>query len=507
MRKERDVKSKNEISNILEEKNKEIFKFLTKINSTIAEIRKIGQKKYSILSLIFNCFYENRSLSLPKQSIIDYIHQDIIKNKGKMIVSFVTNGTNNMEIINENNYMKKIYNILVKNKCLEQGSNNYISIDIDFTQTHKSLIYRNLFGKDDPEKLKIKKLKRPKVKNKGENKEILKKEKSKKEKNDDDDFEIEILESVQDDTDNTELKKNNLQSIENKKAKNNNNIIGTNKNDNSNSNNFTDMNNIKNTNISKKNSNTLYLNRKRKMEKDYKIIKLEGERKNDKVKNSEFQADLNEKLQNNNNSNIIGEEKDKNNDKIVAEKEIMSLIDECKLFLSSFQDKNLMDNLEKEKNNFDEFDSFIIPILLKYRNENDLTIYLNLLNEKYSEFQKSIKNLIDYKSSLDGSNSNKFMAKFSVINKIILEKEKCCLLIDQIVTKLKQIFLEYNYIKKLLNNINPKKNEFFQKIIEIMSNINQYQEKENYVTELKRQLQEELKKILVIDKEENEKDN
>ena len=185
----------------------------------------------------------------------------------------------------------------------------------------------------------------------------------------------------------------------------------------------------------------------------------------------------------------------------------MCLIDEGKLFLSLFQNQKLLDKFENEKNNLNECESFIKLIFLKYRNENNLAIYLNSLNEEYSKFQKSLRSLIDYKSSLDDTNSNQFMSKFSVINKIILEKEKCCLLIDQIETKLKQIILEYNFIEKLLNNINSNKNELFLKIKEIMSNIDRYQEKENYVNELKSQLQEELKKSLSLDNEENENNN
>ena len=173
------------------------------------------------------------------------------------------------------------------------------------------------------------------------------------------------------------------------------------------------------------------------------------------------------------------EEKDKikNKEKIIAEKEIISLIDEGKLFLSLFQDKKLLDKFEKEQNNLDESDSFIKSILLKYRDENNLAMYLNVLNEEYSIFQNCLKSLLDYKSSLDDSNSNKFIGKFSVINKIILEKEKCSLLIEQIITKLKQIILEFNFIKQMLNNISSNKNELFLKVKEIMAKIDHYKEK------------------------------
>ena len=276
MRKERDAKTKIGLPNILEEEHKEIDKFLSKINSTITEILKSEHKKYSILSLVLNCFYENKSLSLPKQTIFEYIHQDILKNKGKMIVSFVANGTNNMGIINENNYKKKTYNILAKNKCFEKGIGNYVSINMNFIKTHKNLLYRNLFGIDESAKKKIKKLKRPKIKKKGENREKI----VEKEKVDEDDFEIEILESDQEETEITVLKKDNFKST-NDKNQNNNNIADINKNPpyNPNTNIITNISKSNIINIAQKKPDVLCLNKKRKIEKTEKLINIEREEK------------------------------------------------------------------------------------------------------------------------------------------------------------------------------------------------------------------------------------
>ena len=306
MRKERDAKTKIELPSILEEDHKEIDKFLSKINSTIAEIRKSEEKKYSILSLVLNCFYENRSLFLPKKTILDYIHQDILKNKGKMIVSFVSNGTNNMGIINENNYIKKTYNILAKNKCLEQGRNNCISIDMNFTQTHKNLLYRNLFGSDEYAKQKIRKLKRPKINKKGEiKKKIIKKV-------EEDDFEIEILENAQEEAENTEVKEENFKSINEKDSKNNTNIININKNElfHKNSNILNNISKNNNANISQKKPDSLYLNKKRKTEKIDKLINIEKEENNIDKKNPDFYHGIDDKFPDNNNSNMIIEKKE-----------------------------------------------------------------------------------------------------------------------------------------------------------------------------------------------------
>ena len=172
------------------------------------------------------------------------------------------------------------------------------------------------------------------------------------------------------------------------------------------------------------------------------------------------------------------------------------------LFLSLFNDKTLLDELENQNNNIDENDSFVKSILLKYQNEDTLKKYLNILNEDYIEFQNSLKTLIEYKSSMGKSNDNKFLEKFSLMNKIILEKEKCNLLIDKIVIKLRQLILEYNFLQKVVNNIDANKADIFNKFKNVITNVNNKvikQEKEKYVNDLKSQLQDELCKALVID--------
>ena len=108
---------------------------------------------------------------------------------------------------------------------------------------------------------------------------------------------------------------------------------------------------------------------------------------------------------------------------IIAEKEIFSLIEEGNMFLSSFKDQDILNELEKQKKNSDEKDSFI-PILLNYYNNNSLKNYLNILNDDYKEFQNSLKALIGYKSSFNDPSTNEFFVKFSIMNKIILGKEK-----------------------------------------------------------------------------------
>ena len=131
---------------------KDLNEFLSLINSTINDIRQSDQKKYSLLSSILNCFYENKTISLPRKTIYEYIHQDILNYKNKMLISFVENGTNSMDIISEENFLKKTHSIISRNKCLIQHIDNQnvdrISLNINFIKAHKNLLLRNVFGKD-----------------------------------------------------------------------------------------------------------------------------------------------------------------------------------------------------------------------------------------------------------------------------------------------------------------------------------------------------------------------
>ena len=121
-----------------------------------------------------------------------------------------------------------------------------------------------------------------------------------------------------------------------------------------------------------------------------------------------------------------------------------------------------------------------------------------MINNDNGEFENSIKSLIYYENSLnDNSRGDKLIDKFSIMNKIFLRKEKCNILIDKIVAKLKQLILEYNFIKKVLNNIEENKSDIFQSLKEIATNINNNQDKKDYDNESS----SIISKTLIIDKE------
>ena len=458
----------------------EIEEFLAKINSLITDIRKEDGKQYSLLSCIFNCFYENKKLTLSKLTINDYIHQDVQKYKNKMIISFVENGTNSMETINEANYLKKVQTIISRNKCISvQGDT--ISIDIDFVHNHKLLIYRNLFGKEiDIVKSHLKPKRVSKIKNSLGPKKVVKNFKKirglgpipisggirKKEK----DYEIEIVDTENDDTDITQKKLYTPITP-----------IYLNRPD------YTDY-NINGINYIKNNKSGSELRRPQFLEK---------KRRNEIYIKSDLDSDERSE-------NIIkyGEDKLNANDKkeeIVAEKEILSLIENGKFFLSLFKDKEMLNAVEEQNKNMENSDNYVKKLLQSYENGSYLKNYLLMLNVDFNEFQRSIKNLILTQESLNKTD-DKFLTKFSVMNKVIMAKEKCNLLIDKIIIKLKQLILEYNFIQKVLGNVELNKNNNFMKFKEVMSNVKKKQEKENYFGQVKSNLQEELSKAIILGK-------
>ena len=270
----------------------------------------------------------------------------------------------------------------------------------------------------------------------------------------------------------------------------------------------------------KKKPDTHFLNKKRKNQKPIVYNKkdiINGNKENiyKSIFNKIFEKDIYNKIDEKSSEikdieeDYIKEKYEENeeNEEIIAEKEILSLMEKGKIFLSLFKDKELLNEFEKQNNNIDESESFTKSILLSYQNEDNLKKYLNILNDDYTEFQNSLKTLINYKCSLDDSNNTKFLTKFSIMNKIILGKEKCSLLIDKIVIKLKQLILEYNFIQKVLKNIDYNKAEIFTKFKDIMTNNSNKQEKDNYINNLKNQLQDELSKALLFGKDQNIKEN
>jgi hypothetical protein len=266
------------------------------------------------------------------------------------------------------------------------------------------------------------------------------------------------------------------------------------------------INNINNiSGSSSKTEEIQYLNKKRKSHRNHARKGLKYNKKNNSINSSEEKYDsyIRELLdeEEEDDKQKKGEKKE-----TIAEKEILSLIEEGKIYLSLFNDKDLLKEFESNKNNSnnpEENDEiFIKNLLLNYQNGDTLKSYLNMINNDYGEFQKSIKSLIDYKNSLNNNSSgDKFMAKFSIMNKIILGKEKCSILIDKIIVKLKQLILEYNFIKKVLNNIDENQSDIFQRFKEVITSTSNKEEKENYVNDLKKKLQEELSKVLIIRKE------
>ena len=515
----------------------DINTFLSQVNSKVNEIRKYEQKKYSLLSCIFNCFYENQTLTLPMKVIYEYIYQDLMKYKNKMIISFVVNGTNSKETITESNYYKKTSSIVTKNKCLilllDSQKGDKISIDTNFVKSHKRLLFGNLFGKEEISQhlSSLKSLKHKSSSNEAYDNKILN---TTTEINDNEgilsenDFEIEIIDTEQEDAVEAPAPTSRKDSKKN---------VNCSKRIFSPSSEKMNLDSMNHSFSHKSETDFQYLKKKRKC-KNLKLNKIKEftERKKRKYRkrlnntidhietNTKEKSEITFSDQKENDINKIKEkekekenekekdkekekEKDKdkekkkekdNKDEIILEKEIVSLLDNGKMFLSLFKDKNALSELKHKKNNFEGEDPFIKTVLVNYQNGDNIKSYMDMISEDFSEFQKSIKSLIEYKASLNESSDNKFLSKLSVLNKIILNKEKCCILIDKIIVKIKQLLLEYKFIKKVLNSISENDSDIYKKLKDIAANTNNDQEKESYINNLKSKLQDELIKALIL---------
>ena len=411
---------------------KNIMKFLSLINSTINDIRKSAQKKYSLLSSILNCFYKKKTISLPIETIYKYIHLDILNYKNKMVISFCKNGTNKMDIISEKNYQKKIHCLYMNNKCfirnISKGKIDKISLNINFIIAHKNFILINIFGKDA--KLSI--------------------------------IELKKINYIKEDTDfsNAESKIININNINNK------------------------------SDSSSKVEEIQYLNKKKKSHRENAPKGLKKIKKNNSTnfseeKNESYTRELLVK-EDEDDKQVKSEKKES-----ILEKEISSLIKEDSQNFSLPSYNDVLKEKESKKNNSinseDNDEIFFKNLLLKYQNGETLKSYVNMINNDNEEFQNSIKSLIEYKNSLkDNSSGDNAMIKFSIMNKIIFGKEKCNILIDKIIANLKQLILEYKFIEKVLNNIDENKSDIFQIFKETVTNISNKQEKENYVSDLKK---------------------
>jgi len=379
---------------------KDINEFLSLINSTINDIRKSEQKKYSLLSSIFNCFYENKTTSLPRKTIYEYILLDILNYKNKMLISFVKGSTNSMDIISEENYIKKTDYIIRNNRCLIKNIGNQnvdkILLDINFIITHKNLLLKNIFGNFS--KITIIEPKKNKKNNTNKDKIFY----------------------------NTNSKIININNI--------NNINGS----------------------STKKEEIQYLTKKRKSHRNHILKELRYKNKNNSINSSEEKYDDSYTIE------LLDKEKEDDKQKKIEEQETFEEEEMLSEINEFFNGNGLLKEIESKKNNSNNPEDMIFfkNLLLNYQNGGILKLYLNIINNDNEEFQNSFKSLIDYKNSLnDNSNSGNFKAKFSIMNKIISTKKKCIILIDKIVAKLKQLILEYKFIKKVLKNIDESKSD------------------------------------------------
>lgn len=464
----------------------EIKEFLSKVHMMILSMRRTEGEKYSILSLVLNCFYESKNTILSKNEIFQYIRQDIKINRNKMVTSFVINGTNSKEVIHEENYQRKTQGILIKNKCLIQLGNDMFCLNLNFIKSHKSLLFKNIFGKDlySDTRQKRKKSKSnldmtsATIKSGNNPRRYMSKALSAEKSADD--FDIEIIGSEHEDTKLMEKKRyedtecslkeetSKIERILNKKR------------------------NRGRIDSDRETIDDIIMKNKK--------IKLETSIRSQIVtpspKDREFTKNTPTKKQN------------LKNFEITAGKEITSILDNGKDFLSLFDNEDILKELSQIGDNDDDNDDYVKNLLKTYqKRDNTLKKYLTLLDTDYAEYQRCLESLSKYRHTL----YDKFTTPTNIIgnmNKIIVGKEKCNLIIDKIIIKLKQLILEFNFIKKIICAFHENDNvkNVIDKFKDVIRNDLNKKEKEDYFNNLRINLKAGINKVLVDDKKFIEED-
>lgn len=149
-----------------------IDSILRQIKKNIDKIKSIKNKKYSLLSCIFLCFYQKKKRILDKNEINDFIKKEIKFNKNKIVMSCTKSKES---IVTQKTYYRKLNQILKESKYfikvinMELDSEDQLKLNEDFIISHKKNINIKLFGRhsnEDKPKRKSKIKNRKKVKSK-----------------------------------------------------------------------------------------------------------------------------------------------------------------------------------------------------------------------------------------------------------------------------------------------------------------------------------------------------
>lgn len=139
--------------------------FLKEIHNKINKIKldTNGNKKYSLISILFLCFIENKKNILTKKEIYDFVKNEVVNNPNKIVSTFKFMNQEK-DFITENNYCSKLYHVLFKNKIVNKifptlnKDKNQVQYELnfDFINKRKYILYRYMFGEEIQKKGKKK---------------------------------------------------------------------------------------------------------------------------------------------------------------------------------------------------------------------------------------------------------------------------------------------------------------------------------------------------------------
>ena len=107
------------------------------------------------MSVVFLSFIENKTYIMSKKEIYDFVKNEIVNNPNRIVSTFKFK-KEEKDIVTENNYYLKLYNILFKNKIFNKKvpplnkdkDKIQYELNLDFIDKRKNFLYREMFGEE-----------------------------------------------------------------------------------------------------------------------------------------------------------------------------------------------------------------------------------------------------------------------------------------------------------------------------------------------------------------------
>ena len=466
--------------------------FLKQIKQEIDKIKLNKNKKYSLLSCVFLCFYEKKRGIIYKKELYDFIKKEINKNENKIITSCDHIKNSDKSIVTQYNYYHKLNYIFKTNRRflkvrnMESKEGYQIELNYEYIKKHKENLFIKIFGyglNGEKSKTPTKTTKSPTIKKRkfqkcltsknnnkinSEVKEINKEEKEvEKEEEEKEEEEEEKYEEEKDEEKKKEKqqKKENLFNVvkvsKNKKVKIAPKNTSVRKGNNMKKIHFFSA-NIELSEFEK--NEPKYLNKKRKS----KLVATKTNSNHKYLVRPKFvDVSYSNKL------NTISNQKnssDNNSETTSTSNKELSYINKAgNQFVLNLKAPRLVNALK----NGDNYIKINGKILFDIKDEPIIQDLLNAAMGEYFKFCEYIEYFMGNKNILSDSeeddNINKNLAhnknnKKSIAENFKIKKKRCYFLINKIITRLTQYLAEYEFLVEIIkdlynheNNIHPLK--------------------------------------------------